>query len=342
MMKYHVLMEYNTPLETKEKEIPKPGPGEILLKSKGLGLCYTDVKVITGQIPAPIVELPAIPGHEIAGEVVEVGEGVTDISIGDMGIVYIYVTCHVCAQCTRGKENLCMNLERVGFEIDGGFSEYMTIPAYNFCPVNKTMPAYEMAIIPDAMGTTFHAITGLAQVKPGQDVLIVGAGGLGIHAVQIAKLCGARVIVADQKPDALALADQYGADHTFLPEDAQKGVQDLTDGQGVDAVIEIVGAPETLAWSLPSLKSGNKLIIVGYAPGNPFPLDTMAMHYNEYQIIGSRFMLKTELLQLVKLVEQDKIKPVVSKTFAFEQVNDAIDTLRERKNLGRIALDLEG
>ena len=341
-MKTYVLSEYNTPLEMQEREIPKPGPGEILLKSKGLGICFTDVKIITGQIPPPIVELPAVPGHEIAGEVVEVGEGVTEVSEGDTGIVYIYVTCHVCDQCTRGRENLCTNLKRVGFEIDGGFSEYLRIPAYNFCPVSKDIPAHEMAIIPDAIGTTYHAITGLADVKPGQDVLIVGAGGLGIHAVQIAKLCGANVIVSDKNPDALALAGQYGADHTFLPEDAQKGVQDLTDGQGVDAVIEIVGVPETLAWSLPSLKSGRKLIIVGYAPGNPFPLDTMAMHYNEYQIIGSRFMLKAELLQLIKLVEQGKIKPVVTKTYAFEQLNEAIDSLRQRTNLARIALDLEG
>jgi propanol-preferring alcohol dehydrogenase len=341
MMKYHVLKEYNTPLETEEREIPKPGPGEILLKSKGLGICYTDVKIITGQIPPPIVELPAIPGHEVAGEVVEVGEGVTDITVGDVGIVYIYVTCHVCDQCTQGRENLCTDLKRVGFEIDGGFSEYMIIPAYNFCQVKKDMPAYEMAIIPDAMGTTYHAITGLAEVKPGQDVHIMGAGGLGIHAVQIAKLCGANVIVSDQNPDALALAEKFGADYTFLPEDGAKGVQDLTDGLGVDAVIEIVGAPETLAWTLPALKSGRKLIIVGYAPGNPFPLDTMAMHYNEYQIIGSRFMLKRELLQLIKLVEQDKIKPVVSKTYPFEQANEAIDSLRERKNLGRITLSLE-
>ena len=339
-MKTYVLTEYNTPLQMQDREIPHPGPGEVVLKSKGLGICYTDVKVITGQIPPPIVELPAVPGHEIAVEVVEVGKGVTGISEGDVGIVYIYVTCHECPQCTTGRENLCINLKRVGFEIDGGFSEYLCLPAYNFCPVSKDIPAHEMAIIPDAIGTTFHAITGLAKVKPGQDVLIVGSGGLGIHAVQIAKLCGANVIVADKNPAALELAARYGADHTFLPEDAKEGVQDLTGGYGVDAVIEIVGAPETLAWSLPSLKSGRKLIIVGYAPGNPFPLDTMAMHYNEYHIIGSRFLLKAELLQLIKLVEQGKIRPVVTKTYPFDQLNQAIDSLKARTHLGRVAITM--
>jgi len=101
-----------------------------------------------------------------------------------------------------------------------------------------------------------------------------------------------------------------------------------------------VGSPETLSWSLPSLKSGGKLILVGYAPGRPFPLDTMAMHYNEYEIIGCRFITKAELIQLIKLVEKGKIKPAVMKTFPFAQANEALETLKEKTVLGRIVLTL--
>ena len=109
-------------------------------------------------------------------------------------------------------------------------------------------------------------------------------------------------------------------------------------GKGVDAVIEIVGAKETLTWSLPSLKKGGKLIIVGYNPGQPFPLDTMAMHYNEWEIKGARLSTKAELLQVIRLVEQGKIKPVVSKTFPFEKANEALKALSEETTTGRLVL----
>ncbi len=205
-MKAWLLKGYNQPLEPIERNRPQPGPGEILLKVKACGLCYTDIKIIKGEIPPPIVTLPHVLGHEVAGEVVEIGQGVSGIAIGDLGVVYSYVTCHECPKCLTGRENICQNLRRVGFELDGGFSEYLSIPAYNFCPFSKNLQTQKMAILADAIGTPYHAITRLAQVKAGQDVLIVGAGGLGLHAVQIAKLCGARVMVVDMNPDALALA----------------------------------------------------------------------------------------------------------------------------------------
>jgi propanol-preferring alcohol dehydrogenase len=339
-MKVMVLNEYNRPLEVVERDIPKIRQDEILLKVKALGICQTDIKIIKGAIPPPIVTLPHVLGHEVVGEVVAVGEHVAGVNKGEVGVVYAYVTCRECEFCLSGRGNLCVKLKRIGFELDGGFSEFLRIPAHNFCRFEKHLPAHEMAIVADAIGTSYHAITGLAGVKPGQDVLIVGAGGLGIHAVQIAKLCGASVIVVDMDPQALDLARQYGADQTLLPEDAPQAIQDLTGGSGVNVVIEVVGSPETLKWSLPALKSGGKLVLVGYAPGNPFALDTMLMHYREYEIIGCRFIPKAELLELIRLIENGKVKPVVTQTFPFEKANEALEVLREGKNLGRIVLVL--
>jgi 2-desacetyl-2-hydroxyethyl bacteriochlorophyllide A dehydrogenase len=339
-MKAWLLKGYNQALEPIERNRPQPGPGEILLKVKACGLCYTDIKIIKGEIPPPIVTLPHELGHEVAGEVVEIGQGVSGIQIGDVGVVYSYVTCHECNRCLTGRENICQNLRRVGFELDGGFSEYLSIPAYNFCPFSRDLPIQKMAILADAIGTPYHAITRLAQVKAGQDVLIVGAGGLGLHAVQIAKLCGARALVVDTNPDALALAKTYGADEILPAEGAGAAVSKLTAGQGADAVIEIVGAPETLSWSLPATKSGGKLILVGYAPGRPYALDTMMMHYREYTVMGSRFTTKAELLELIKLVEQGVIRPVVTKTLPFDQANEALEALKKKTYLGRIVLTL--
>ena len=337
-MKAWLLKGYNQSLEPVERERPQPKPGEVLLKVKACGICYTDIKIIKGEIPPPIVTLPHVLGHEVAGEVVEVGQGVNGIGIGDVGVVYSYVTCHDCPKCLTGRENICQNLRRVGFELDGGFSEYLSIPAYNFCPFGKNVPIHKMAILADAIGTPYHAITRLAQVKAGQDVLIVGAGGLGLHAVQIAKLCGARVVVVDTNPDALALAKHYGADAVLPVDGAGQAVSELTAGQGADAVIEIVGVPETLSWSLPATKSGGKLILVGYAPGRAFALDTMMMHYREYTVIGSRFVTKSGLLEVIKLVEQGKIDPVVTKTLPFAQANEALEALKKKTYLGRLVL----
>lgn len=340
-MKTMVLSQYNQPLEMNEREIPRVESGELLLKVKACGICQTDLKIIRGAIPPPIVTLPHVLGHEVAGEVTAVGDRVHGLQVGDVGVVYGYIACHDCELCLSGRENICNHLQRIGFECDGGFSEYLKIPAYNFCTFSKELAIEKMAILADAIGTPYHAVTALAKVRPGQNVLIVGAGGLGIHAVQIAKLCGATVMVVDMDPAARDLAKSYGADETLDSANAAQAISDLTGGHRMDAVIEIVGYPQTLHWSLPALKSGGKLILVGYAPDQPFALDTMAMHYNEYEIIGCRFVTKAELLKLIQLVELGKIKPVVTQTFPFDQVNEALETLKAGKNLGRIVLILD-
>ena len=340
-MKTMVLSQYDAPLEVHDREIPQIKPGEVLLKVKACGICHTDLKIIRGAIPPPIVTLPHVLGHEVVGEVAAVAENVSGVRQGDVGVVYSYVTCHDCELCLAGRENLCTQLHRIGFERDGGFAEYLKIPAYNFCALSKDLAVEKMAILADAIGTPYHAITRLARVRPGQRILIVGAGGLGIHAVQIAKLCGAFVTVVDTNPDARELAKTYGADETLDPAEAAQAILEQTGGRGVDAVIENVGQPETLKWSLPALKSGGKLILVGYAPDQPFALDTMAMHYHEYEIIGCRFVTKGELLELIRLVEKGQIKPVVTRTFPFDRVNEALQTLKTGKCLGRIVLTLD-
>jgi len=165
-MKAWLLKGYNQPLEPIERNRPQPGPGEVLLKVRACGLCYTDIKIIKGEIPPPIVTLPHVLGHEVAGEVVEIGQGVSGIATGDLGVVYSYVTCHDCPKCLTGRENICQNLRRVGFELDGGFSEYLSIPAYNFCPFSKTLQIQKMAILADAIGTPITRSRGLPGSKP--------------------------------------------------------------------------------------------------------------------------------------------------------------------------------
>jgi propanol-preferring alcohol dehydrogenase len=338
-MKAWVLREYNHPLEMVEMETPKAEGDQILLRVKACGVCRSDLKILRGEIPPPLVVLPHVPGHEVAGEVAMVGDQVFGVQEGDVGLVYLYVPCRHCQWCLSGQENLCVHLRRIGFELQGGFAEFILVPSYSFCPFERGQPFHHMAILGDAVATSYRAITRLAEIKAGQVVLIVGVGGLGVHATQVARLCGARVFAADIDPEALRLAEEFGADVLLGAEnhDVDK-IKELTRGKGVDAVIEMVGSPDTLSWSLPALKKGGTLVIVGYAPDRPFPLDSMAMHYNEWSIKGARLSTKAELLEVIELVERGQIQPVVTKTYPFERANEALIDLADGTTIGRIAL----
>ena len=213
-MKAFVLRDFKQEMVIEDVPDPVPGPLDVILRVRACGVCGTDLKIVSGKIPPPIVTLPHTPGHEIAGEVVAVGSTVRDLSPGQKGIVYFYLGCKDCEMCRTGRENVCFSVKRLGFELPGGFAEFVRLPAYNFCTFKEDLSSSEMAILPDAVATSYHALKTLADVRAGQDVLIMGVGGLGIHAVQIAKLMGAKVTAADRREGPLKLARGYGADAT--------------------------------------------------------------------------------------------------------------------------------
>lgn len=339
-MKAMLLREFKRPLESVELEVPSLGPRDALVRVRACGVCRTDIKIRDGEIPAPIITLPHVPGHEAAGEVVAVGEEVVDCKPGDRVAVYLYVNCGDCEPCLTGRGNLCPNLRRVGFELQGAFAEYLAVPARQLLHIGDDMPFEQAAVLTDAVVVPYHALRHQAKVGVGDTVLIVGVGGLGIHAVQIAHAAGTRVIAADIAEDRLALAAQLGADHVIhTPSvDPLAAVREITGRFGVDAVIENVGAPETLVWSLPALRKGGKMIIVGYTPGRPFPVDSMAMHYNEWEILGSRLATKQGLADVIELVDRGLVKPWVTRTFPLVGVNEALDELARDAVLGRAVL----
>jgi 2-desacetyl-2-hydroxyethyl bacteriochlorophyllide A dehydrogenase len=339
-MKALVLRDYNTEMTLENVADPTPGPDEIILRVKACGVCGTDLKIVSGKIPPPIVTLPHTPGHEIAGEVVAVGSAVEGVSLGQTGIAYFYIGCKDCEMCRTGKENVCFSVRRLGFELPGGFAEFVRMPAYNFCPFSKTQSINEMAVLPDAIVTSYHALKTIAEVRAGQDVLIMGAGGLGIHAIQIAKLMGARVFAVARREGPLKLASEFGADVVIdsTEERSAHRVMEMTKGHGVDVVIEMVGTSQSMNWSLPCLKRKGRLVLVGYDPSDPYPLNAMAMHYNEWVICGSRVSTKQELLEVIGLVEGGALKPVVSKTFPWTQANEAIKDIQRRSGIGRTVL----
>ena len=300
-MKAMVLEQFHAPLRWQEVPEPEIGPRDVLIKVVANGLCATDLKIADGLVPT--VPLPHIPGHEAAGEVVEVGVDVPGLQPGDHVTVYPTEGCGFCDYCRRGLENYCVAAPRTGFEINGGFSQYMRVSGRNAVKVSPEVPWEDVAIIPDAIASVYHALTQKARVQAGETVVIIGIGGLGIHAMQLARIMGARVIAADVVPDKLRGAEQFGPDVIVYSreEDLPQRVKELTGGLGADAAVAAV-LPDSLA----CLKLGGRLVVMGYNYGIPLAVDTADLVYGQWSILGTRASSRQDVVDVVKLVEQGR------------------------------------
>ncbi len=340
-MRAQVLRQYGEPLVAETVPDPVPGPGDVVVRVRASGICGTDLKITSGKLPH-VIRLPHVPGHEIAGEIAAVGSAVRDLSPGARGIVYHYLPCRDCPACRTGRENVCHAIVRLGFELPGGFAEYVKVPAYNFCRCEADLSLDALAILPDAVLTAYHSVTSCGDLRGGQRIGVVGAGGLGLHAVQVARLLGGAVAVADARPEALEAARSLGADRLVNPaaEDVVAAVMEWTHGDKVDVVLEGTGSAQLFQGGLEVLAPGGRLVIMGYDPLSPYPLKSMAMHYNEWTIAGSRLGTKQELLEVLDLVTRGRIRPVVGRTLPFDQVNRGLAEVRSGAVVGRVVLSM--
>lgn len=340
-MRAMVLTRFGQPLEPMDVPVPELAPDEALVKVEACGVCGTDLKISGGKLSGP--KVPMIMGHEPAGVVAAVGSSVGNVRVGDHVAMALYITCGVCDFCRTNHESLCVNLiGRPGFELDGGFAEYFKVPARNIFPISPHVPLEEVALLADCVVTVWHAIRRRAQVQPGQNVVVMGAGGLGVHAVQVARLSGARVIAVDVVQEKLELATTWGADEVIdaRGEDTVARMLDLTEGAGADAIFDFVGSPDTVATDMRCLRRGGVITLVGYQPGVPFQVDSMEMVLDEKRIIGSRAASKQDLVEVIRLVEQGKIKPVITRRFNLEEANQALEALRRGEIMGRAVLTI--
>jgi len=339
-MKAFSLERYGEPLVLKEVPDPVPGEGEVVVRVRACGICGTDLKIAKGALSS-IVTLPHVPGHEIAGDIAAIGPGVRGLSVGDRGAVYFYLPCGDCRPCRSGRGNICERVTRLGFERAGGFADYVKLPASSFCR-SETGLAYEsLAVLPDALLTSYHAVATIGRLREGERILIVGAGGLGVHAVQFARHLGAAVAVCDPRPESLALAASLGADLLLpgLSAETTARLRAWTGGAGVDLVIEGSGNGDTFAAALHALGRGGRLVIMGYDTSRPHPLDSMAMHYNEWTVSGSRVGTMSELRDVMGLVERGIIRTVISTVLPMSELNAGLALLAKGGAPGRIVLE---
>jgi propanol-preferring alcohol dehydrogenase len=341
-----VLEKFGAPLKLKDVPVPKIGPNEALVRVRVCGAGLTVVIMIA--TPGRIKTYPRIPGHEIAGEIVQAGSEVRTFKVGQRVTNHYYLTCGHCRYCRSGRETLCENFRgNVGSGCDGGYAEYVALPERNLVAIPDGVTDLEASVAADAIATPYHACHAEAQVAPGDNVLIIGAGGgVGIHMLQMARLCGGRVLAAEIGEEKMALARELGADEVI---DARRGelvkqVKALTDGRGVEAAIDMVGTSETLSACLASLAPAGRMVIIGSKPKAVYGADpSFTVNPQEFmrqaqEIHGSRYVNNEEIARTLELVRHKRIKAVVSRTFPLEQAEQVHELLRKNAIAGRAAL----
>lgn len=346
-MRAMLLHELGGTLAPAEVPVPKPGPNDALVRVQAAGVGLT--LAIMRSNPGLVTRYPRIIGHEVAGDVVEVGAEVTTCRPSDRVTCHFYLTCKVCRFCRSGREPLCANFKGyVGMACDGGFAEYMVLPALNLCSLPAGLGYLDAAIAADAICTPFHVCHAEACIGPGDDVLIVGAGGgVGVHMVQMARLCGGRVLAVDLGAEKLAMAKELGADVALdaaATPNWVPGVLACTEGRGVQAAIDLVTTAATLPRCLSCLAPAGRLIIVGNRPkavfgSDPsFSVDPGMMLHRGLEIHGSRYVSMAELQQTLAVVRQGRVRPIVTRTFPLEGAGEALRLVEEGQVVGRAAL----
>ncbi|HWP60302.1 MAG TPA: zinc-binding dehydrogenase [Candidatus Acidoferrales bacterium] len=341
-MKALVLHESDGPLVLEDVPVPRPGVGEVLLRVRACGLGLTLVWNRKGRGGAG--KLPRIIGHEVAGDVVEVGPGVEGCKTGDRVNVYYYLVCGYCRWCKRAREDLCDNQKgHVGRHNDGGLAEYMKLPAINLCPLPPEISYVDAAVTADAVATPVHVLRSRASLAPGETVLVTGAGGgVGVHMVQMAKFLGARVIAVDISAEKLDLAKQVGADEVVNSREKSfdREVERITGGAGADVVVEMVGLPETLAKSANSLGKGGRLVLVGsYDNEAVLPLKHNSLR-GEGIVTRSQYCARYELEEAVRLVAHGHIRPTVTRLCKLEEADAVLRGIERMELAGRACVVL--
>ena len=318
-------------LRIEEVPTPEPGPGEVRVKIAACGICHTDLHYLDHGV-STFKKPPMILGHEISGTVDAMGDGVTGVETGDHLIIPAVLTCGSCENCRRGRENICNHMLMVGNNIDGGYAEYIVVPAKDLIPLPKHLNLENCSIIADALSTPYHAVVNRGEIKPGQVVSVFGCGGVGINVVQFAVLAGAKVIAVDLSDEKLEVAKKLGAYATFnaKEEKVEKVIRKTTGG--CDVAFEVIGKPTVMLQAMATLKTGGRFVMVGYSADN-LNISAARVMYREMDIRGSLGCRPVDYHSIVQLADQGKINldALISHRYPIDEINRGFDDLREEK-----------
>lgn len=319
--------------------MPTIGVDEVLVQVKACALNHLDIWIRQGS-PAYPMPLPHILGSDIAGVVHQIGSHVEGVAVGERIYVSPGVGCGKCEQCLAGRDNMCRSYGLIGAMCHGGYADYVKVPARNVRPIPGALSFEQAAAFPLVSVTAWHMLFGLAEVQPGEEVLIMGAGsGVGHMAIQMAKLAGARVLTTVGSEEKVAKAKDLGADEVIIHsrEQVNQRVRELTERRGVDVVIEHIG-PEVWTQCIDSLAKGGRLVTCGATTGAEVKLDLRYVYSRQLTIKGSYMGSQSELLKAAHLVGEGKLRPVIDRTFPLSEAKGAQEYLLNRKFFGKIVL----
>jgi NADPH:quinone reductase-like Zn-dependent oxidoreductase len=338
-MKAVRIHEFGGPEVLRYEDIPDPLPrkDQVLIRVKAVAMNHLDLWVRGGL---PGVKLPHILGSDIAGEVVEIGEYVTGLRPGQRVLIAPMHFCNHCPQCVAGRQNMCREFTVLGNAVDGGDCELMAVPQVNVIPIPENLDFIQAASVPLVFVTAFHMLTGRASVRAGNTVLVLGANsGVGIAAIQLAKLFQATVITTAGNEHKMAKARELGADHVInhYKQSISDEVRKITHREGVDIVVEHVG-PATWEHSLKSLKPGGTLVTCGATTGPQVGMDLRFVFSRQLSILGSYMGTMGELNEVLKHVFSGKLKPVVDRVFPLKEIRAAHEYIEKSEMFGKIVL----
>ena len=320
------------PVKMMEISVPETGPKDVLVKIKAAGICHSDVHYLEGVSPQAF--LPITLGHEVSGVIEKIGSEVKNRKIGERVCIHYNISCGECQYCLSGNDQFCPEAKMIGHHLDGGYAEYIAVPARNAIHLPDEISFEEGATLMCASATSFHALL-KARIKAGDKVAIFGAGGLGQSAVQLAATLGAtKVFAVDLNDEKLKLAQKNGA----IPINAKElnpveEIKKLNNGKGVDISLELIGLPQTQKQAINSVGPLGRVVFVGLA-SKSIEVDTYReVLANEAELIGSNDHLLTELPLLIDFAKNKQLdtSSVVSKTIPLDEelINQALKKLSE-------------
>ena len=348
-MKSAQIIAPNKPLEINETELPKPNGNQVIIKVKSTGVCHSDLHLWEGgydtgdgfmKVTDRGVKFPVTPGHEVVGNIEDVGDSVEGVNIGDLVLVYPWIGCGECPTCKKGDTNLCESPRSLGVFQDGGYAEYVLVPDAKFLAKIDNLDPDAAASLACSGLTAFTAVKKALTNSP-ENILIVGAGGLGLMGVQIASaLTKANIICADLDDEKLESAKKLGATHIINTKesDAVKKIMSICNEKGVDSIIDFVNAPPTVKMDLSLIRKRGNIILVGLFGGS-VELSLVSVPLKAITIQGAYTGNYNDMLELIKLAQRGVINPIVSKHYKLDEANTALGDLKNRKIIGRAVIN---